>query len=330
MTYLLGDKPQRREAWLKSLPFEVRIATELTDKLVYAIKDNRIASSASLIATCLKGKVWEHIGEYEDDGREEVKQYHPMEWMREVLRSEPGELMNIVSSPLVDSKEGAEGAIALIDVVREYEPESFAVLIDRENNPANWFEIATVRQKLGGTEWAQVFDHLVGGRGIDHKRLDEAKALFAKTGSKAEVGRIMGIPRKTVSDWINGTKLPRTSGAEMTTGQNGAVSPKPNGQNSRERILTLLTRLSSDPAACLKRGTTTDKVKEGHAAFLTGATGQECLRIAGLDKKLRQPSVTLKQKPDFLKLAKEIRTVFGLEYANDLFMALDNIINYDS
>jgi hypothetical protein len=228
MTYLLGDKPQRREEWLRSLPFEIRIATELTTKLQAAIKDNRIASSASLIATCLKSKVWEHIGEYEDDGKEEVKQYHPMEWMREVLRSEPGELMNIVASPLVDSKEGAEGAIALIDVVREYEPESFAVLIDKKNNPANWFEIATVRQKLGGTEWAQVFAHLSGkthtSGEIDYPLLERAQQIHRQTGSVAETARQLGRPRKTVSNWINGSKLPRVGGPEIPSGESGAVS----------------------------------------------------------------------------------------------------------
>ena len=70
-----GDKPKRREAWLRTLPREVRSATDLTTNLKEALKDYQVAHAAELIATCIQNKVWEHIAEYDDD-EPEIQEYH--------------------------------------------------------------------------------------------------------------------------------------------------------------------------------------------------------------------------------------------------------------
>jgi hypothetical protein len=146
-------KTERREAWLRTLPQEVRLNTDLTQQLCVALTDNSPAKIASLLATCIRSQAWEAIAEF-NDRDPKVVAYEPLQWCRQCLHQEPDELMRVVASPLPEPEVGAGAAIELIHLVKQYEPTTFRVLLDPED-PRNWRALLKGNEKREGGPWVE-------------------------------------------------------------------------------------------------------------------------------------------------------------------------------
>jgi hypothetical protein len=144
-------KTERRDEWLSTLPAEIRLNTDLTDQLCGALSDNAPARIASLLATCIRSKAWKAVGEFSDTDPKVVA-YQPLQWCRQCLHHEPDELMRVVASPLPDPEVGAGAAIALIHLVKEYEPNTFSLLLDKED-PRNWRKLLKGNEEREGGPW---------------------------------------------------------------------------------------------------------------------------------------------------------------------------------
>lgn len=146
-------KAERRETWLRTLPQEVRLNTDLTQQLCVALTDNSPAKIASLLATCIRSRAWEAIAEFSDRDPKVVA-YEPLQWCRQCLHQEPDELMRVVASPLPEPEVGAGAAIELIHLVKQYEPTTFRVLLDPED-PRNWRALLKGNEKREGGPWVE-------------------------------------------------------------------------------------------------------------------------------------------------------------------------------
>jgi len=146
-------KAERRETWLRTLPQEVRLNTDLTQQLCVALTDNSPAKIASLLATCIRSRAWEAIAEFRDRDPKVVA-YEPLQWCRQCLHQEPDELMRVVASPLPEPEVGAGAAIELIHLVKKYEPTTFRVLLDPED-PRNWRALLKGNEKREGGPWVE-------------------------------------------------------------------------------------------------------------------------------------------------------------------------------
>jgi|GEM_PF-4843262 len=146
-------KTERREAWLGTLPQEIRLNTDLTQQLCEALTDNAPARIASLLATCIRSRAWEAIAEF-SDREPKVVAYEPLQWCRQCLHQEPDELMRVVASPLPEPEVGAGAAIELIHLVKQYEPSTFSLLLDKDD-PRNWRALLKGNEKREGGPWVQ-------------------------------------------------------------------------------------------------------------------------------------------------------------------------------
>ncbi len=146
-------KTERRQTWLRTLPQEVRLNTDLTQQLCVALTDNSPAKIASLLATCIRSRAWEAIAEF-NDRDPKVVAYEPLQWCRQCLHHEPDQLMHVVASPLPEPEVGAGAAIELIHLVKQYEPTTFRVLLDPED-PRNWRALLKSNEKREGGPWVE-------------------------------------------------------------------------------------------------------------------------------------------------------------------------------
>jgi hypothetical protein len=146
-------KSERRDLWLRSLPQEVRLNTDLTQQLCAALADNSPAKIASLLATCIRSRAWEAIAEFSDRDPK-VEAYGPLQWCRQCLHKEPDELMCLVASPLPEPEIGAGAAIELIHLVKQYEPTTFRLLLDPDD-PRNWRALLKSNEKREGGPWVE-------------------------------------------------------------------------------------------------------------------------------------------------------------------------------
>lgn len=146
-------KAERRDEWLSTLQAEIRLNTDLTDQLCGALSDNAPARIASLLATCIRSEAWEAVAEFSDTDPKVVA-YEPLQWCRQCLHHEPDELMRVVASPLPDPEVGAGAAIALIHLVKEYEPNTFSLLLDKED-PRNWRALLKSNEQREGGPWVE-------------------------------------------------------------------------------------------------------------------------------------------------------------------------------
>lgn len=146
-------KSERRDEWLRTLPQEVRLNTDLTQQLCEALTDNSPARIASLLATCLRSHSWEAIAEFSDK-EPRVVTYEPLQWCRQCLHHEPDQLMRVVASPLPEPEVGAGAAIELIHLVKQYEPSTFCLLLDPAD-PRNWRALLKGNEKREGGPWVE-------------------------------------------------------------------------------------------------------------------------------------------------------------------------------
>lgn len=146
-------KRERRDAWMRTLPQEVRLNTDLTQELCEALTDNSPARIASLLATCINSRAWEAIAEF-SDREPRVISYEPLQWFRQCLHHEPDELMRVVASPLPNPEVGAGAAIQLVRLVKECEPTTFQVLLD-PSDPRNWRALLKANEQREGGPWIE-------------------------------------------------------------------------------------------------------------------------------------------------------------------------------
>ena len=111
--------------WMKTLPADVVRNTEITDALKSSLTENSPQKTAQNLALAIQHRSWEGLALDAFYQTRRVVHMDPMSWMREVLKTEPDVLMQIVASPLPDPKVGAEAAIVLVDVVKAAEPDTF-------------------------------------------------------------------------------------------------------------------------------------------------------------------------------------------------------------
>lgn len=305
-----GDKPQRREKWMQTLPRDVRTATDLSHHLKDALKDNKIGLAAELIATCIKTKVWETIAEYDDDNPE-IKSYHPMEWCRDFLKSEPGELMKIVASPLPRPETGAAAAIELIRMVKEFDRDSFLIL-SKPDVLDSWQDLIKTNERRDPTTWTKVVfeleDHIVrhpsehgGGRPkTDPELIAKAQNLSAQGKSYNEIALIMGVSKATISRWIK-----KDVDEQRSVWATHTHSQKRRGGDTREGIRDRLNKYLHDPDLCNRDDVKLENVENALSSMLAGGSGYAALRIAGLKKK-SSPEVRLRVKQDKSLVAKRI------------------------
>ena len=234
-------KTERRDEWLSTLPAEIRLNTDLTDQLCGALSDNAPARIASLLATCIRSQAWEAVAEFSDTDPKVVA-YEPLQWCRQCLHHEPDALMRVIASPLPEPEVGAGAAIALIHLVKKYEPNTFSLLLDKED-PRNWHALLKGNEEREGGPWVEAAAELDRKTKQEHggdRRSDEFK---------------MGAPH-----------------FETVRAESG----------TRDNIRRRLEKYVDDPAACKEKGTTVKQVRQALRGFLAGDPAQTCVRIAGL------------------------------------------------
>lgn len=187
-------KSERRDQWLRTLPQEVRLNTDLTQQLCEALTDNAPARIASLLATCIRSRAWEAIAEFSDRDPKVVA-YEPLQWCRQCLHQEPDELMRVVASPLPEPEVGAGAAIELIHLVKEYEPTTFRVLLDPDD-PRNWRALLKGNEKREGGPWIQAAAELDRETKQEHGGDRSKVAARHLEVTRADVGTRDGIRRR--------------------------------------------------------------------------------------------------------------------------------------
>ncbi|MDA7436661.1 hypothetical protein N8654_03135 [Synechococcus sp. AH-601-B19] len=285
--------------------------------------DQKIGVAAELIATCIQTKVWETIAIYDDDNPE-IKTYQPMEWCREVLKQEPGELMKIVASPLPRPEVGAAAAIELIRMLKEFEPESFAIL-SRPNIQDNWQDLLKTNERRDPKVWAKVVfeleDHISrrpsnrhgGGRPLaDPELVQRAQSLYSEHKSLAKVSEIMEISKPTIQRWVKlNLEDHRINWTEDTSTQ------KRRSGDTREGIRNKLEKYMCDPELRKQNGVSEENVEKALASMLTGGSGYGALRIAGIAP-AKKPEIRLRCKQDKSTVAARIIELLKPEEAFEL------------
>ena len=327
-----GDKPKRREKWMLTLPRDVRTATDLSCHLKDALKDNKVGLAAELIATCIKTKVWETIAEYDDD-QPEIKTYHPMQWCREVLKSEPDELMKIVASPLPRPETGAAAAIELIRLVREFEPLSLNLLTD-ESSKSNWRELLRANELRQGGPWIEAYAELdrisaqsevmhAGKPPTDPDLIEKAQKLYSELHSHRKVANVLGVSPSCIINWLKIDLEKHRTHYALFHKRKSAHYPV--AGTSREYARRRLEKFLDDPQLCSKHSTTVEAVRSGLQAFLSGSTATAALRIAGL-KKPKEPEIRLRIKQDKSNIAQRILELLKPEETRELIAELTKAV----
>jgi hypothetical protein len=114
---------QDANAWLSTLPLEVRVHTVATE----ALKESWITNSPKQVAVqfvdCVKQRAWESIAYMPAvESKREVKEYTPIQWMRECIGAEPDELFRVVCGELIPEESAAPAAASLVRLMAEEEP----------------------------------------------------------------------------------------------------------------------------------------------------------------------------------------------------------------
>ena len=285
---------QQRESFIKGQTNSIQLATKLTDNLSENIQKSSPGMIAHYLAEAMQQRAWEGVVAYNNIGDLTVKKYaNPLEWIRAHFFMEPDEVMRIVASPLPTAEDGAAAAIELINAVKAYEPSSFAVLMDKQN-PRNWKELLHANERREGGPWISAARELDSPASIQIGRKQsvstllhakQAKELNEELRSVAAVAKQMNVTSTQVEYWLSISDTCTTdehiemvktiNAVESTTFSRGSSS-------NRSSIHRRLTRYSQNSRLCASHNTTQEKVKQGLAAFLSGASGQESLRIAGL------------------------------------------------
>ena len=220
-----------------------------------------------------------------------------MDWCREVLK-EPGELMKVVCSPIIQAERGAAAASQLIKMLRTYEPSSFSVI------RPDWVKMINNLESTVGGPWLSTAleledrgsDNIKPKNTVDTKRVKEARDLYSEINSIRGVAKQMGASVNSVSKWIRID----LSQCEATNNHVTLGNPSSSSREGIRRRIKRALDTSDDPVVVAK-------AQEALNALLNGSSAIGALRIAGL-KKDTQPEVRLRVKQDKAAVATQCRS----------------------
>lgn len=123
------ETSERREAFLSSLPPEVRLNTDLSDGLKRHLLENSPKQVAYSMARCIEARAWEAVALNLATRHQKVVSFTPVQWMQEYLNHSPDEIMRIIAGYQPDPQIAANAAVELIAVVREDSEAAFRSLL---------------------------------------------------------------------------------------------------------------------------------------------------------------------------------------------------------
>lgn len=279
---------QLKDHFFDGLPQEVRLNTELTEKLKSHYLTNSPKQVAMTLVSCIQGRVWEAVAYMAGAERhQQVRSYTPLQWMRECIGVEPDELMRTVAGDLADPKEAASAAKTLTELVKAEEPQTFRRCLADVELPKGiklpgWRRLLQEKAKMPGGPWVEA-----------QAALDtEAKP---GQGTRTDLGR---GPR------------------EVATANPG----------TRDNIRRRLERYAEDPSACKERGTKPEKVEQALALFLRGQLSAAAAeRQAGLAKP-RHQDVRLRMNGSVHDIAMRLIEAMGKDKAAELAITLATLL----
>jgi hypothetical protein len=228
---------QDANAWLSTLPLEVRVHTVATE----ALKESWITNSPKQVAVqfvdCVKQRAWESIAYMPAvESKREVKEYTPIQWMRECIGAEPDELFRVVCGELIPEESAAPAAASLVRLMAEEEPGTLRELTAD-------YEV--------GTSTMLGWNNLIKRAGFGEALAELQEAVKGKPGRPAKQ---------------EGENPPHRGGNNPTNGANH--QPK----DRKSRLIRTLVNLKGDPAACKAKGTTPEKVSAALNKLVRGLT----------------------------------------------------------
>lgn len=243
-----------KEQFFDELPQHVRLNTELTERLKGHYLTNSPKQVAMTLVSCIHGRVWEAVAYMAGAERhQQVRQYTPLQWMRECIGVEPDELMRTVAGDLADPEEAASAAKTLTELVKAEEPQTFRRYLADVDLPKGiklpgWRRLLQEKAKIPGGPWV------------------EAQAALDR-----EVQRPVGTNRFTSDSCEGPSQLNRP-----VTG-------------TRDNIRRRLEKYAADPSACAERGVKPEQVDHALTLFLRGQLSAAAAeREAGLAKPRNQ------------------------------------------
>lgn len=252
------------EAWLQSLPPEIRAHTVSTQ----ALKEHWITNSPKQLAVtfvdCVRQRAWDGIAYMPSvETKREVRHYTPLQWMRECIGAEPDELMRTVAGHLPNAEEASAAAITMIDLLKEEEPDTLRELCrdykHGESNMLGWNSLFKMLQEADPV-WAQAQAQLqeaVKGRRGGNGSNQHTKSNAPQCGAKHE---------------------------DPTLGANRCPTDR------KSRLIRTLTNLKEDPEACKAKGTTPEKVQGALTKLVRGIT-------PSVEAAKREAGIALPTKP---------------------------------
>lgn len=276
-----------REQFFDELPQSVRLNTELTEKLKSHYLTNSPKQVAMTLVSCIQGRVWEAVAFMAGAERhQEVRQYTPLQWMRECIGVEPDELMRTVAGDLADPEEAASAAKTLTELVKAEEPQTFRRYLADVELPKGiklpgWRRLLQEKAKIPGGPWV------------------EAQAALDR-----EVQRPVGRP-------------------EGNCAGPGQLRPR---DGTRDNIRRRLERYAADPAACAERGIKPEQVDRALTLFLRGQLSAAAAeREAGMAKP-RNQAARLRMGGTVNDIAMRLIDAMGREKAAELATALASLL----
>ena len=288
MTISETTRQREKREWLEAQSDQVRLNTVLVDRLARCLSDKTPEQVAMHLANCMKNRVWEQ-GHWDItvSGQFYAHTYeNGMEFIRDRLKVEPAELMNMITGVAPDPTEAATAAIELIHEVKASEPETFALMLDPDNTK-NWRELLAANERREGGPWIEAAAELdrsrvrcrinqFDGAPVDEQLLQKVKELYEACGNQRQVARELGIAQSSVHRCLRGEAAP------VIQSTCDGVPRAKNQVTRRTRLRRQLERYSMSSDLCAAKGTTVERVKQALIDFHNGKSAEACARNAGL------------------------------------------------
>jgi hypothetical protein len=281
-----------RQQFFDELPQSVRLNTELSERLKSHYLTNSPKQVAMTLVSCIQGRVWEAVAYMAGAERhQEVRQYTPLQWMRECIGVEPDELMRTVAGDLADPEEAASAAKTLTELVKAEEPQTFRRYLADVELPKGiklpgWRRLLQEKAKIPGGPWV------------------EAQAALDRD-AKGEAG-------DNQHTGSGGPPLPKG----ITKAEHG----------TRDNIRRRLERYAADPAACAERGVKPEQVDRALTLFLRGQLSAAAAeREAGLAKP-RNQAARLRMGGTVNDIAMRLIEAMGRDKAAELATVLASLL----
>ena len=329
MTTSETTRQREKREWLETQSDQVRLNTVLVDRLARCLSDKTPEQVARHLANCMKNRVWEQ-GHWDIavSGQFYAHTYeNGMEFIRERLKVQPAELMNMIIGVAPDPVESATAAIELVHEVKASEPETFALMLDPDN-PKNWRELLATNERREGGPWIEAAAELdraittkPGSNGqtirpVDTELLKRVREAFVQYGTARKVKEALRLTVgiATINRWMRGERLPRVE-------SNPLVSHNRIGSGIRQPIRRKLERFCASPELCAEKGTSVERVKKALIDLHNGKAPTTCEREAGIAAPFtRRRQLRVAGDPD--DIARRLITLVGTTNAQAIAHAL--------